>query len=277
MSKPHTRSSSPDSHELGAHKSTGYQQLQRQRKQALSQNYDGPDEQTHIRPEKETWLERKTEKVSFDLPKLNDVSFLSTGDADKTGDYKSPTKQQRTDAKQNAGRVEHQDKCNKELISKYLPPSLDNVFNETVEGPDDASKPPPWLLKAIQEVANAPAPPPKAPRIKFSTDPQSLANNAELLDIFGFNITELLDHFADTTLGYGSEFQPTKQLNKVFRGHPNFGFFRTILKEGMSYFFEQDILEEQRVNKLEANLERGNHKSTTSEPAITKVELLKDV
>jgi hypothetical protein len=214
-------------------------------------------------------------RVSFEPPRLNDAYLLPAGDADKMGE--SPTKQQRTDAKRNAGRVENRDERDKELISKYLPPSLDDVFNETVEGPDDAFKPPPWLLEAIQEVASAPAPPPKAPPIKFSTDQQSLADNAELLERFGFDITELLDHFADTTLGYGSEFRPTEQLNKVFGGHPNFAFFKTILKEGMNYFFENDISEEQRVQELEANLKRGNHKSATSAPAITEAELLKDV
>jgi hypothetical protein len=45
----------------------------------------------------------------------------------------------------------------------------------------------------------------------------------------------------------------------------------------MDYFFEKDISEEQRVQELDANLERGNHKSATSEPAITESQLLKDV
>jgi hypothetical protein len=162
-------------------------------------------------------------------------------------------------------------------MSKYLPPSLEDVFNEIVEGPDDKFKPPPWLLKAIQEVVDTPAPLPKAPPIKFATDEKSLAKNAELLEQFDFDLTELLDHFADTTLGYGSKFRPTEQLDKVFGGHPNFGFFRTVLKEGMNYFFEQDILEEQRTAELEANLERGNHKSATSRPEVTEAQLKKDV
>ena len=115
-------------------------------------------------------------------------------------------------------------------------------------------------------MADTPAPPPKAPPIKFSTDEhQSLADNAELLERFGFDLTELLDHFTDTAMGYGSEFRPTEQLNKVFEGHPSFGFFRTVLKEGMDYFFESEISEEQRVQELDANLERGNHKSPISD------------
>jgi hypothetical protein len=91
-----------------------------------------------------------------------------------------------------------------------------------------------------------------------------LAHNAKLLERFDSNLAELLDHFADTTLGYGSEFRPTEQLDRIFQGHPSFSFFRTTLKEGMNYFFEEDISEEQRVRELKANLERGNHKSATS-------------
>jgi hypothetical protein len=162
-------------------------------------------------------------------------------------------------------------------MGKYLPASLDDVFNKLVEGPDDAFTPPSWLLQAIQEVAGTTVPAPKAPPIKFATDDQSLADNAALLEKFDFDIAELLDHFADTTIGYGSEFRPTEQLNSIFGGHPNFGFFRDTLHSGMDYFFEYELSEEQRILELEANLERGNHKSSNLEPDITEKEVFKDV
>jgi hypothetical protein len=107
-------------------------------------------------------------------------------------------------------------------MSKYLPTSLDDVFNELVEGPNDDFKPPTWLLQAIREVATTTVQPPKAPPICFATNDKSLMENARLLERFNFDIAELLDHFADTTIGYGSEFRPTEQLDKIFRGHPNF-------------------------------------------------------
>jgi hypothetical protein len=121
------------------------------------------------------------------------------------------------------------------------------VFDEVIEGPDD-------------------------PPVKFATDEASLAHNAKLLNRFDFDLAELLDHFADTTLGYGSEFRPTEQLDRIFQGHPNFSFFRITLN-----FFKEDISEEQRVRELEANLERGNHKSATSRPEVTESQLHKDV
>jgi hypothetical protein len=169
------------------------------------------------------------------------------------------------------------DERDRHLMGKYLPASLDDVFNQIVEGPDDAFTPPSWLLQAVQQVASTPVRPPKAPPIQFATDDISLATNAKLLEKFDYDIAELLDHFADTTIGYGSEFRPTDQLQKIFGGHPNFTFFKETLHSGMDYFFETEISESQRVLELEANLARGNHKSATAEPTITEKEIFKDV
>ena len=112
--------------------------------------------------------------------------------------------------------------------------------------------------------------PPKAPPIKFATDDKSLADNAGLLEEFDFDIAKLLDHFADTTIGCGSKFWPTKKPQKIFGGHPDYGFFKETLQTGMDYFFDTKIFKEQRVLEIQANLERGNHKSATSKPEITE-------
>jgi hypothetical protein len=176
----------------------------------------------------------------------------------------------------NAG-VAERDRSDATLIGEYLPVSLADVFTDVVEGPNDSFRPPKWLIKAINEVANTPAPPLKAPPVKFAVDDESLEHNGRLLDRFNFDLSELLDHFADTTLGYGSEFRPVDQLEKIFAGHPNFAFFQSILQQGMNYFFHQEITEEQRVAELEANLKRGNHKSATTEPQQTAEALHKDV
>jgi hypothetical protein len=81
-------------------------------------------------------------------------------------------------------------------------------------------------------VAGTAVQPPKAPPIKFATDDKSLVDNARLLEKFGFDIAKLLDHSTDTTIGCRSEFQPTGQLQKIFRGHPNFGFFKGDAEKG---------------------------------------------
>ncbi len=260
-----TNPKSPNSREYSntrrdrTEESIGYQRiLQRRKRNQQSTSSDGStDGQAKQSPNKR--VRTTTAKVQF-----ADEAELP------------PTSQQVIDRKRNEDRVIQRDERDRELMGKYLP-SLDNVFNELVEGPDDDFEPPSWFLQAVQEVAGTAVQPPKAPPIKFATDDKSLADNARLLERFDFDIAELLDHFADTTIGYGSEFRPTEQLQKIFGGHPNFGFFKETLRKGMDYCFDTEISEEQRVLELEANLERGNHKSATSKPDITEKQLLKDV
>jgi hypothetical protein len=115
------------------------------------------------------------------------------------------------------------------------------------------------------------------PPLKFATDEKSLRHNDEILGRFDFDLSELLDHLADTTLGYGSEFRPISQLQKIFGQHANFPFFRSVLQKGMSYMFSSDISEEVRRTELVGQMERGNHKSATSNPGITKKALETDV
>jgi hypothetical protein len=119
--------------------------------------------------------------------------------------------------------------------------------------------------------------PPRAPLVRFAVDAESLEHNGALLKRFGFDLAELLDHFSDTMLGYGSEFRPTEQLEKIFDGHPNFPFFKTVLHGGMEYCFNSRISEDQRKEELAAILERGNHKSAAAEPVITDKSLHKDI
>jgi hypothetical protein len=102
----------------------------------------------------------------------------------------------------------------RELISKYLPELLDDMFNKLVEGPNNNFKMPPWLLQTIKEVVGTVVPPPKAPSIRFMTDDKSLAHNAKLLEWFNYNIAELFNHFVDTMIGNGSEFQPPNNYTR---------------------------------------------------------------
>ena len=97
------------------------------------------------------------------------------------------------------------------------------------------------------------------------------------MERFDHNIAALLDHFGDTTIGYGSEFRTPHHLNKIFGGHPNFAFFRNTLENGMGYLFTSKISNAQRLLEVQANLKRGNHKSSTSMPDVTAKELAKDV
>jgi hypothetical protein len=188
-----------------------------------------------------------------------------------------PTGQQVLNERRNAARTRDRDERDSEHLSKYLPCSPEFVFSDIVEGPDDAFIPPSWLIEAIQEVATSPSPTPKMPPVRFATDEGSLDHNADILGRYDFDLSELLDHLADTTLGYGSELRPISQLQKIFRYHTNFPFFRSVIRSGMPYFFSSEISDDVRRTELENQLTRGNHKSATANPEIAEKALRTDV
>lgn len=187
------------------------------------------------------------------------------------------TRQQTLDDTRNQARIDARNQSDKTIVCKYLPADLNLVFGEPVGGPDDNFIPPAWLLSAIESVSGQPVPTPGIPPIQFATDAKSLQQNGELLEAFNFDLSEMLDHYADTSLAYGSEFRPVEQLEQIYDDHPNFEFFRSILQSGMNYFFSRELTPNERKEELAANIERGNHKSALDNAAKTKSLLLRDV
>jgi hypothetical protein len=163
--------------------------------------------------------------------------------------------------RRNHRRVLERDTQDSDHLGKYLPRSPELVINDIVEGPDDAFVPPSWLLEAVREVALSSSETPKMPPVRFGTDQASLEHNAELLGQFDFDLSELLDHLADTTLGYSSEFRPVSQLQKI----TNFSFFRTVLQKRMSYMFSSEIPDDVRRNELAGQMAR---ETTSPRPQI---------
>jgi hypothetical protein len=132
-------------------------------------------------------------------------------------------------------------------------------------------------MQAIKEVAAAKVPAPKAPPVKFELTEAAVQHNTELLEAFDLNLAEFLSLQQETTLGFGSEFRPIEQLEKVLGGHPNFGFFADVLKNGMSYHFTNELSEEERKAEVEAMIKRGNHKSVQEDSEEVRKLLEKDV
>jgi hypothetical protein len=135
------------------------------------------------------------------------------------------------------------------------------VFCGPIVGPDDYFVPPAWLMEAVREVAGSVAPTPKGPPVVFKTDPASLERNAELMKDHDYCLGSLLRTTAGTTMDPSAEFRPIEQLDRIYNGHPNYSFVRTMIIEGMDYVHSHELTEEQRTAELEANLLRGNHKS----------------
>jgi hypothetical protein len=60
-----------------------------------------------------------------------------------------------------------------------------------------------------------------------------------------------------------SEIRPVEQLDGIFSDHPNYGFVRNMVEQGMDYVFTNELDEGQRILEMEANIIRGNHKSAS--------------
>jgi hypothetical protein len=129
----------------------------------------------------------------------------------------------------------------------------------------------------LAEVASTRVDPPKPPPIHFDTTPEALATNNQLLRDHGFDLGSLIEGSQDTTLGYGSEFRPLDQLEKVHGGHPEFKVLEGFVNNGMGYHFKKEITEAERLNELRGMVERGNHKSAEEESEKASKLLAKDV
>jgi hypothetical protein len=180
-------------------------------------------------------------------------------------------------ARQNRVQVEQANASDQKLMSKYLPETADEFLPNTIPGPDDAFTPPPWLMEAIKSVASDTAPAPNAPPVKFDLSEEAVRFNTELLKDSGLSLHTLLSQHQDSTLGFGSEFRPLHQLKSILGQHPNFGFFKAVLTDGMDYRFTTELSDEERSAEVSAMLERGNHKSVQEDSEEVAKLLAKDV
>jgi hypothetical protein len=187
------------------------------------------------------------------------------------------TRPQTLGTRRNGIRLTHANDTGARLISKYLPDQTKSIMPQPIMGPDNHFRPPPDFLFRLQRVARTSVPAPDAPSLIFATNPQALAHNAQQFANAGYNLSTLLRQNQSTTLHFGSKFRPIKQLEEILGGHPLFGQLRTILTEGMDYWFKTEFSKSDRFVELTQMLERGNHKSSEAEPAIINRLLLKDV
>jgi hypothetical protein len=202
------------------------------------------------------------------LPHLSD---------NESSDDKQKSNTERVSDRRNIERVDLANSQDASLLGKYLPSSIDAFLPGTLHGPDDSFIAPDWLFQAVKSVAKADVKTPEAPPVRFDTSPESLQFNSDLLQSFDFDFERFLATQGSTTLGFGSEFRPLEQLDQILGKHPVFPFFREILTLGMDYKFTTELSEAQRLEELDANVKRGNHKSAEAEPVKVAALLGKDV
>jgi hypothetical protein len=155
------------------------------------------------------------------------------------------SKAQRVANRRNLQRIKTRTRDDEKTLSKYLPNDVNAFLPGTLMGPDDSFQAPNWLLAALAEVASTPAPTPSRPPAKFDTSPESLEHNSAMIASYDYDFERFLGAHQETTLGFGSEFRPLQQLERVLGPHANFPFFRRILEDGMGYSFKAEISKEQ--------------------------------
>ena len=218
-----------------------------------------------------------TTRVSWSLP-----------DADGIGTTHDIESVRRNDVsvERTAKRVEKMDRLDRSIIGEfpvpklaYLPSDVVDILPGRLTGPNDLFDPGTDFLSKILVLMKSQPPTPLAPPFHFSLSPPALAHNAELLEAAGFDFDRLLPTYQESTLGFGSEFRPVKDITPLLHKHPLFPFVAKVLSEGMSYEYNvgEELTESERLVEMAGQLERGNHKSVADELVKVKELLTKDV
>jgi hypothetical protein len=142
----------------------------------------------------------------------------------------------------NLDRIERANISDQQLLSKYLPSSVEDFLPNRIPGPDNSFTPGPALLKAIRTVFAARVDIPLAPPTWFDVTEEAIQHNSGLLEACDFDLETFLAKNQNSTLAFGSEFRPTSQLEITILGpHPNFPFFKKVLANGMDFYFDQEL------------------------------------
>ena len=117
------------------------------------------------------------------------------------------------------------------------------------------------FFRTVEQIYGTAVPTPTASEVHFEYTVDAAEHNAALLASFEYDMDKLIDANMGTTLQYGSEVRPMSQLQPLLRHHPDWTDFEKDMTHGIDYPFEKEISESERLRVLEANIERGNHKS----------------
>jgi hypothetical protein len=211
---------------------------------------------------------------------IGDSQWKSDEDYDP-GDDLAPantmTDIERVANRRNLDRIKRANISDQQLLSKYLPSSVEDFLPNCIPGPDDSFTPGPALLKAIRMVFAARVDIPLAPPTWFDVTEEAIQHNLGLLEVCNFDLKTFLAKNQNSTLAFGSEFCPTSQLETILGPHPNFPFFKKVLANGMDFHFDQELSENERLAELDEMMVRGNHKSAQENEDDVKRLLQKDV
>jgi len=160
------------------------------------------------------------------------------------------------------------------IISKYS--SVHGLF-PTLPAPDDFFQPPPWLAQSVHAINGSDVAVPDAPPFIFDTGEEAQLHNITKLKEFAYDLDALIRRHESTTIAYGKEFRPLKDLARLYEKHPSWPRIKEYMTKGVSFYFKQEITEEERREDLRLAMDYGNHKSATKEEAEVERLLKKEV
>ena len=165
----------------------------------------------------------------------------------------------------------------KSATATYLNGDARSFFPDPAVGPDDSFKTPSWFIEALRKLTKHTTVTPKESPIQFATTRSAAEHNERTLALYEFDLDRLIEKFANTTLGYGSEFRTVEELKPLIGPHPNFPALAQVLTNGMSYVFTRELDPVTKLAELKTLMARGNHKSAKEFPDQVKKLLDKDV
>ena len=128
----------------------------------------------------------------------------------------------------------------------------------------------------IQHIWTQPSPKLQAPTFHFTWSKEAAAHNWAVLQHHNLNLASALASQRHTPLEFGSEFRSTALLQPLFHFHPLWPRVHTCLTQGVDYPLSP-IPDNQRQLDLTLAIQRGNHKSASSQPIVVKELLHKEV
>ena len=167
----------------------------------------------------------------------------------------------------------------KELIGKLTPKGLSGYLPPLQEAPIDEYAiefPSPTFIELIKLILEQPPVRKDAPPFKFSTDPDALNHNAEILRKHDYSLHKIVQGCKNNVISPGSEFRETQVLGPLLHAHPYWNDFKCMLEEGIQCKFTP-LSEEQRIEDLNKALDRGNHKSAESKPDLLESLVQDDI
>ena len=130
-------------------------------------------------------------------------------------------------------------------------------------------------MEIIKSSISKVIPTPSKPLFKFELNEAAANHNWKILQKYP-NLGSALEDQKNSPLGYGSEFCPSSFLEPIFKLHPLWPRFKSILDSGSRPPLEP-LSSELRKKDLEEAIEFGNHKGVSKHKKFFQNLIKRDV